>query len=66
MDKAAEIFFRVNNVYQDVVIKVADGEKEIARFKREHMAPGEMEKISVPKALLEKVAGELTVAVGKE
>ncbi len=66
LDKAAEIFFRVNNVYQDVVIQVTDGEKEIARFKREHMAPGEMEKITVPKALLENAAGALTVAVGKE
>nr|WP_319489781.1 FAD-dependent oxidoreductase [uncultured Caproiciproducens sp.] len=66
VDKAAEIFFRVNNVYKDVVIKVTEGENEIARFKREHMAPGEMEKISIPKAFLENAAGELTVAVGKE
>ncbi len=66
VDKAVEIFFRVNNVYKDVVIKVTDGEKEIARFKREHMAPGEMEKIALPKTLLENVTGELTVAVIKE
>jgi len=66
VDKAVELFFRVGNVYKDVVIKVTDGEKEIAHFKREHMAPGEMEKISIPKALLETVAGELTVAVVKE
>jgi len=66
VEKAVEIFFRVNNVYKDVVITVTDGEKELARFKREHMAPGEMEKISISKALLEDVSGELTVAVVKE
>jgi len=66
VEKAVEIFFRVNNVYKDVVITVNDGEKELARFKREHMAPGEMEKISISKALLEDVSGELTVAVVKE
>ncbi len=66
VEKAVEIFFRVNNVYKDVVITVTDGEKELVRFKREHMAPGEMEKISISKALLEDVSGELTVAVVKE
>lgn len=66
IEKAVEIFFRVNNVYRDVVITVTDGEKELARFKREHMAPGEMEKISISKAILETVTGELTVAVVKE
>jgi NADPH-dependent 2,4-dienoyl-CoA reductase/sulfur reductase-like enzyme len=66
IEKTAELFFRVNNVYKDVVIKVRDDEKEIAKFKREHMAPGEMEKIVLPKAFLENVKGALTVAVEKE
>jgi NADPH-dependent 2,4-dienoyl-CoA reductase/sulfur reductase-like enzyme len=66
VEKSAELFFRVNNVYKDVVITVTDGEKELARFKREHMAPGEMEKITLSKAILEKITGELTVAVVKE
>ena len=35
-------------------------------FKREHMAPGEMEKIVIPKAFLDKVEnGEITVSVEK-
>ena len=40
--------------------------RELASFKREHMAPGEMEKIVIPKAFLDKVEnGEITVSVEK-
>ena len=46
------------------VIKVLDGDHVIAQFKREHMAPGEMEKIPVPRVLLDKVQGDsITIAV---
>ena len=51
----AEIFFRVRQIFKDSAIVVKDGEKQIARFKREHMAPGEMEKITLPKVLLDKI-----------
>lgn len=47
-----DVFFRVNNVYQDMVIKVTSGDTQLCAFKREHMAPGEMEKITIPKVLL--------------
>lgn len=63
----AEIFFRVRQIFKDSAIVVKDSEKQIARFKREHMAPGEMEKISIPKALLDKIASEeVTVSVVTE
>jgi hypothetical protein len=52
-----EIFFRVRNIYHNAAIRVLDGEKQIARFKREHMAPGEMENIKLPKVLLDRIAG---------
>jgi pyruvate/2-oxoglutarate dehydrogenase complex dihydrolipoamide dehydrogenase (E3) component len=55
VEKTAEVFFRVNNVYENMAIKVMDGENCLASFKREHMAPGEMEKISVPRILLDKL-----------
>ena len=42
---------------------MASGETQIARFKREHPAPGEMEHITLPRALLDKAAGELTVSI---
>ena len=67
VEKSVEIFFRVNNVYHDMVIKVMSGETTIASFKREHMAPGEMEKITLPKVILEKATqGQLTITVEKQ
>ncbi len=59
-----EIFFRTNKVYGESVIKVNDSEgKDIARIKREYIVPGSMEKITLPKVLLEKANGDLTVSI---
>lgn len=66
IEKGVEFFFRVREVQRDVVIQVCDAQKVIASFKREHMAPGEMEKIMLPKVLLDKVCGEtLTISIAK-
>ena len=59
-----ELFFRVRNVRKNTAIRVMDGDTQIARFQREHMAPGEMENITIPKVLLERVRGDrLTVEI---
>jgi len=59
-----KVFFRVNRVYGKSRIVVTDGEKQIARFKRDHMAPGEMENIYLPEKLLALTeGGSLTVSV---
>ena len=64
VEKLCEVFFRVNNVYRDRVITVTDESGAVlCRFPREHMAPGEMEKIALPRALLEKAVGAVTVSV---
>ena len=63
VDRLCELFFRVNRVCKDSEILVTSGETQIARFKREHLAPGEMEHITLPRALLDKAAGELTVSI---
>ena len=64
VEKSMELFFRVNNVYHNMEIKVMDGDSQLCRFKREHMAPGEMERIAVPRVLLDKVRGDrITVTV---
>ena len=48
----------------DAEIKVCSGGEELLSFKREHMAPGEMEKIVVPKKALDAAKGrEITVLV---
>lgn len=61
----AEIFFRVRQIFGNSAITVKDENGNlIAKFKREHLAPGEMEKISVPKILLDKITtNHATVAV---
>ena len=64
VEKLADVFFRVRQVYKDSVIEVKDGEHVLASYKREHMAPGEMEHILITKAQLDKAAGDtITVAV---
>ena len=64
----AEIFFRVRQIFGNSAIVVKDeNESLIEKFKREHLAPGEMEKISIPKVLLDKITtGSATVSVEEE
>lgn len=63
VDKGVEIFFRTNAVRGNSVIHVTSNGQKIAEFKREHMAPGEMEKINIPKVLLNKCEGTIEVEV---
>lgn len=56
-----EIFMRVNNTYSNKKIVVREGETVIASFKKAHLAPGEMEKVALPKVLLEKIKKHVTV-----
>ncbi len=60
----AEIFFRVRQIFKNSAIVVMDGETRLAKFKREHLAPGEMEKIKIPNALMKKITSDkLTVLI---
>ena len=64
VEKGVDLFFRVNNVYKDKRIRVTCGDQELCSFPREHMAPGEMEHIVLPKVLLDKAQGtQLTVSL---
>lgn len=59
-----EIFFRVRQIFKNSAIVVMDGENQLAKFRREHLAPGEMEKIKIPNALMRKIVSDkLTVLV---
>lgn len=67
IDKRVEVYFRVTNVFHDVVIKVKSGDEVLCQFKREHVAPAEMEKIPIPKALLSKVVdNKIVISVEKD
>ena len=61
--KALDIFFRVRKKIRRGEITVTSGGTVIASFKREFLAPADMQKITVPKALLEKASGGLNVSV---
>ena len=63
VEKYAEIYFRVRTPMSSSRITVTSGETLIASFKRERMAPGEMEIIRLPRVLLEKAQQTLTVSV---
>ena len=63
VEKNTEISFRVNRSFGDSRILVKCGDDVIAKFTRSHMAPGEMEHISLPKVLLDRVMGDtLTIS----
>ena len=58
-----QVMFRVGRIFHKSRIVVRDeAGNQIARFPREHMAPGEMEQISLPRVLLERAVGGLTIS----
>lgn len=62
IEKSVDIFFRVRKKIKLAEIRVeSDGEK-IASFRREFLAPAEMQKITIPKVLLDKANGAITVS----
>jgi NADPH-dependent 2,4-dienoyl-CoA reductase/sulfur reductase-like enzyme len=63
IEKYVEVFFRVRRTFKDSVIEVKSGDQVLSTFKREHMAPGEMEHIVLPKQMLDKaVNGTITIS----
>ena len=63
VEKLCDLFFRVNRVCHDSEILVMSGETQIAKFPREHLAPGEMEHIVLPRKLLDLAKDTLTVSI---
>ena len=63
VDDKLTIFMRVNNIYHNKVLVVRCNDEVIAKFKREHLAPSEMEKLILPKVLLNKVKFDMTISL---
>lgn len=57
------IFMRVNNIYKNRVLVITSGETELARFKRDHLAPSEMEKVILSKSQLERVKDSVKISL---
>jgi NADPH-dependent 2,4-dienoyl-CoA reductase/sulfur reductase-like enzyme len=66
INKYAELFFRVKRPVINAVIELKSGNEVLCSYKRNHMAPGEMEKIIIPKEALETADGLLTISVAGE
>lgn len=56
VEKRCEIFFRVNRVFSNSDIVLSDGGGILLKKRRDHLAPGEMERIVLPAALLHSTA----------
>ncbi len=63
IDKSVNVFFRVNRICGRSEIVVTAGDRRLAAFKRDRLAPGEMEHITLPGKLLQGITGEITVSV---
>ena len=61
--KNCDLFFRVNRICGDSQILVQSGDTLIARFPREHLAPGEMEHIVLPRVLLDRASDSITISI---
>ena len=66
LDGAAEIFFRVRRNYGKAQIEVLSGNENIAVYKRDRFAPGEMESIRLSRELLSKARGEIRVSIKEQ
>jgi hypothetical protein len=64
IDRRIELFFRVNQVFDDSQIVVKSQGEIIAKQKKSYIVPGEMEKIKLSRKVLDKVKnGEMEVCV---
>ncbi len=57
VEKTVLVSFRVRRRLSRSRIVVSDGKQTLAVFSRDYMAPGEMERIHVPRKLIEKAVG---------
>ena len=62
----AEIFFRPRKIFSTSVVSVMDGDKPVAKLKRAPMAPGEMERVKLSRALLDAIEGDTITVVAEE
>lgn len=63
MKENLTVFLRVNNVYHNKILKVTSGDNVIAQFKRADVVPSEMQRLILPKKLLEKAEGNITISL---
>lgn len=63
-DESVTVYFRVADVYRDIKIVVRDGDNVLISKKKQKVAPGEMETVTLTKETIEKIeSGELRFSV---
>ena len=64
VEKSTNVSFRVRRICGKSTILVKSGDTVIARFKRDRLAPGEMEHIALPRVLLDRAPmDEVTIEI---
>lgn len=64
---SVKLFFRVANVYKNVIIEVKDGDTVLLSRKKQKVAPGEMESLILSPELLQKIQhGAVTVTLSEQ
>ncbi|CAB1244508.1 Pyridine nucleotide-disulfide oxidoreductase [Ruminococcaceae bacterium BL-6] len=66
VEKSTGVFFRVRRVYGKSIIRVTGGGEMVSEFRRERLAPGEMERIVLPSALLNRARDSLELSIEEE
>ncbi len=66
VEKSADIFFRVKRKIDRCKINVESEGVVIASFRREYLTPGEMQKITLPRVLLDKAEGDIKISAVQE
>lgn len=60
-----DIYLRVDNIYEDVILLIKTDSKIIKRIKKKHLAPGEMESVSISIEDIISGGAKLTVEIEK-
>ncbi len=63
LDKALNVFLRVKNVFESCKISVKHGDNNIISYQKEHLTPGEMNKLVIPKNLLDGIDDEINILI---
>jgi len=63
MPETTDVFFRVNRIFRESAVLLKSGGNTVARYRRERLAPGEMEAISLPRKLLAGLEGALELSI---
>ena len=62
MGDSTSVFFRTNRIFGESRVVVSCRGKQLCAFKRGHMFPGEMERITLPQKLLGDAGGEIVIS----